>query len=194
VPDYEDLQFDDLLDASFQEVLCGVLVHDEMFLARARGIIQTKYFAADTYRALCTGLFNYWDQYNHIPPRSALKIEVSKLITNRATRDAWMTAIDNLYLMPAEDRNPAFIANELVNFAQRAQAAVAIRDAWNDLTGFSIQDLHGNLDTILRLRAIFEDLGENLRLDYEQAYAEDRREIYQTGDGRTGCGHAKWYA
>lgn len=176
-----ELCFDDLLDVSFQAVLCGVLLHNEQFLARARGIIEPRYFGSEVYRNICKGIFRHWDTYGKTPPVSALKIEVSKFTEFRETRDSWMQVIEQLQHMPPDERDPVFVANELVSFAQRAQVSIAVRDAWNDITKFSIQELANKLDKILKLRAIFEDLGLNLRTDYPDAYAVDPRTSFPTG-------------
>jgi hypothetical protein len=180
MPD-DDLRFTDLLDPSFQELLCAALVSDEQFLARARSIVEPKYFSADLYRGICEALFKYWDTYREMPAGSLLKIEVSKLAPTPEVREEWVGAVDRLYSVSEEERSGAFIAHELVEFVQRAQAASVVSVASKDLRSFDMEKLRETLDKILKIRALFEDLGTDLRRDWGLSYLEDPRKVFRCG-------------
>src|SRR2546422_2550011 len=89
----EFLEFADLLDPQFQELLLGLMVHDREFTARARGIIKPAYFSSRVLREGCKALFAYWDERQELPAQDVLAIAVSKEAENSETREAWTKAI-----------------------------------------------------------------------------------------------------
>jgi len=178
----EGLRYGDLLNPVFQELLLAKLARDQDFLARARAIVQPRYFNALGHQALCEALFAFWDRHQRIPPPQAWLVAACQAGEALGLPPLQVETIwDGLVDTPDDALPRDFLAEQAVGFAQRAEAALAVGTAYQELRGFDLGELTAELRRILELPARFLTFGLDLRRDWAAQLAWDERELFPTG-------------
>jgi len=177
----DDLQFQDFLAPEFQELLVGLMARDQDFLARARGIVKTKYFNAAVYKTITEALFTYWDEYRKLPTEEILVVAVSKHVFDATIQEAYIDATRKLFQIVEEDLDRQFIQSELTAFCQRAEAAGIVGQCWRNLQSFNIDKLALDVSNVQKLPVTFTDLGISVRKDWPVAIQADVNPSFPCG-------------
>lgn len=176
----EHLRFPDLLHEDYQRLVLALLLRSEPFCARARSVLQPGYFSSAAYEAICMAVFAFWDAYRTLPPAESLRVALSKS-TAIELRPVYDRVLNDLLAVSEDELHEDHVQAELVWFAQRAEAAVAVGTAFRSLTQFDIDLLSADLRRIGQLPGLFTDLGLSVRESWPQVLTIDDRSVFHTG-------------
>lgn len=178
------LTFDDFFDPVFSDLLLMAMVRDQTFCGRARGILKPGYFSGEIYQVLCRSLFAYWDAAKKLPTPDELAILVASAAVASEQRAAWGRKARDLYdvdEVSPDAINTKFLGEQLAAFAQRAEAAMAIAAAYQDLRRFDIDSVALALRRIQQIPQAFNDLGIDVLSEWRRFRQSDEAESFATG-------------
>lgn len=174
------ITFVDVLHPSFQELVLGLLVRDEQFIAKARAIVRPEYFAVNVYQHICTVVLDYYNQYFKLPSHEILVIAATKDIEG-PTQEAYKEVVDKLYRLSPDDIDRDYIEEQLSEFAQRAEAASEVAQAYQDLKSFDIESTSKKFQSILQISSTFTDMGMSVLNDWEEILKPDETPCFKSG-------------
>jgi replicative DNA helicase len=177
----QPITFIDYLHPSFQELVLGLLARDVEFMSRARAILKPEYFAVNVYKHISEVLLEYYAKYFKIPSKEILIIAVTKDLPDRETQDGYVQVIEKLYALTDDDLDRDYIEEQLVAFAQRAEAATQVAVAWKNLKEFDIEQISRKFTNILQITSTFADIGLSAVKDWLEVLKPDTTRVFKTG-------------
>jgi replicative DNA helicase len=176
-------QIEDLLDKDFERQVLGAMLTDEAFFRKAVGILHVDYFKTGPYHDLVAILLAHWAQYRVRPTPDVLRVAFLKgkpEDVKAVYRDILDGPHGLLRMMP-DELDFAYIAHELVWFAQRSEAAELADTVAADRNQFDINAASTRLQEISRLVSTFTDYGVSLRKEWPAALRPSTAASFPTG-------------
>lgn len=115
----------------FQQEIIGMLLNDHVFLTQSAGLVKPNYFTLGAHEAICSCLFDYFEEHRHVPALFVLR----ELVRQRTQGDEirCVRAFSELELcmqsfVPGNiDRE--FCLDQIANFAKEQALKIAIQNA-----------------------------------------------------------------
>lgn len=149
-------------DLEVQSRILGLLLSEKTVLVQSLGLVQSNYFASESYEIIASCLFSYYGKYNELPTKWALREEVSSRLKERqeSVRLYYLSTLDSLYdfYVPGLETRE-YLLNKILTFAKRQSMKLALYEALKKLSETEEKDVDKNLPWI------YERLNKAMTLD-----------------------------
>lgn len=162
----------------FQVKIITLLMSDETFLRDSIDLIRPEYFESEALRWLCNTCITYYEKYTAKITLEALKIELTKTISDKPLNKMIIEAISNAISYLKSD-DLGFVKDEVITFCRNQSMTAALMKSVDLLQERKFDDIMATMSDAMRVNTS-NDLGHDFIEDIDKMFDESARSCLET--------------
>lgn len=163
---------------SFQIKVITLLISNESFLRDAIDLIKPKYFESKALHWLCKLFIEYYEKYNDKITLEAIKIELSKQISDKVLKTTITEAVSNA-INHLNSPELEFVKDEVITFCRNQSMTSALMKSVDLLHERKFDDILSTMTNAMRV-TVSNDLGHDFKEDMDKMFDESARNTMET--------------